>query len=225
MHSRQEPARIQTFKPRRGRYSTQMREGLAHGRHLIAMDALPPLVELFDGLPVILEIGFGLGDSTLQQAAAQPQHGILAVDVHTPGVGRLAAELDDRDIDNVRVIEGDALELLHERLPDASLAGIRVFFPDPWPKKKHHKRRILVPANLDAMARVLRPGGFLHFATDWQDYAEQAREAIAVHPGFTLLVPEEQPAMASAATRPRTKFEARGIAAGRHITDLVARRA
>lgn len=216
--------RIQTFKPRRGRYSTQMREGLEHGTARIELDALPSLDALFDGAPVILEIGFGLGEATLAQAQAHPDHGILAIDVHTPGVGRLLAELDARGITNVRVIEGDALELLHDRLPDASLAGIRVFFPDPWPKARHHKRRIIVPSNLAMMARVLRPGGFLHFATDWQQYADAARETIAANPAFRLLAPDEQPAIASATTRPRTKFESRGIAAGRAITDLVALR-
>lgn len=224
MQSRHEVARIQTFKPRRGRFSTQMLEGLEHGMHRLTLDALPPLREMFEGKPVILEIGFGLGESTMQQALAEPGFGILAIDVHTPGVGRLLAELDARGITNVRVVEGDALVLLHETLPNASLAGIRVYFPDPWPKKKHHKRRIIVPANLDMMARVLEPGGFLHFATDWVEYAEAAREMIAAHPAFQLLAIEEQPPIASKATRPRTKFESRGIAAGRVITDLVALR-
>ena len=217
-------ARIQTFKPRRGRYSTQMLEGLREGTARVSIDDVLTPSSLFGGAPVILEIGFGLGDATLVQAQAHPDHGILAIDVHTPGVGRLLAELDAHGITNVRVIEGDALELLHDRLPDASLAGIRVFFPDPWPKTRHHKRRILVPANLAMMARVLQPGGFLHFATDWQHYADEARTTISADARFRLLAPEEQPAIASAASRPRTKFEARGIAAGRTITDIVALR-
>ncbi len=214
--------RIQTFKPRRGRYSTQMREGLERGTQLVSMDDLPALPQLFDGRPVILEIGFGMGDATLAQAAAHPEYGILAIDVHTPGVGRLLAELDAHELGNVRVIEGDALELLHDVLPADSLAGIRVYFPDPWPKARHHKRRIVNAANLEAMARALQPGGFLHFATDWAHYAEAARAALTEHPAFTLLDAEAQPAIASAATRPHTKFELRGVAAGRSITDLVA---
>ena len=199
-----------------------MREGLEHGSSRLLIDEIPTLDEAFGGVPVILEIGFGLGEATLSQAAMHPDHGILAIDVHTPGVGRLLAELDARGITNVRVIEGDALELLHDRLPAASLAGIRVFFPDPWPKSRHHKRRIIVPSNLSMMARVLMPGGFLHFATDWQQYADAARETIAANADFRILSTEEQPAIASAATRPRTKFESRGIAAGRAITDIVA---
>lgn len=215
--------RIQTFKPRRGRYSTQQREALERATHLLTLDALPSPEILFDGLPVILEIGFGMGDATLAQAVAHPDHGILAIDVHTPGVGRLLAELEERGIGNVRVIEGDALALL-DALPANSLAGIRVFFPDPWPKARHHKRRIITTANLDLMASRIASGGFLHFATDWHDYAESARETITAHPAFVLIDESEQPPTASRATRPVTKFERRGIAAGRRITDLVARR-
>lgn len=213
--------RIQTFKPRRGRYSAQQREALERGTYLVELSRLPPLTELFADLPVILEIGFGMGDATLAQAVAHPDHGILAIDVHTPGVGRLLAELAERGIGNVRVIEGDALELL-DALPEASLAGIRVFFPDPWPKARHHKRRIITTANLDLMAPRLRSGGFLHFATDWDDYAVWAQDAIAAHPAFQLLEPAAQPEIASEVTRPQTKFENRGIAAGRAISDLVA---
>lgn len=215
--------RIQTFKPRRGRYSTQQREALERATHLLTLDALPSPEVLFEGLPVILEIGFGMGDATLAQAMAHPDHGILAIDVHTPGVGRLLAELEERAIGNVRVIEGDALALL-DALPEHSLAGIRVFFPDPWPKSRHHKRRIITTANLGLMASRIRSGGFLHFATDWQDYAEWAREVIDAHPAFVLLDESEQSPIASRVTRPATKFERRGIAAGRRITDLVARR-
>lgn len=224
MHSRHEPARIQTFKPRRGRYSLQQREALERGTHLLRTQDCADLAAYFGSAPVILEVGFGMGDATLAQAHAFPGHGILAVDVHTPGVGRLLAEAEAQGLDNVRVVEGDALELLHEVLGDGALAGIRVYFPDPWPKAKHHKRRIIVRDNLDAMARCLAPGGFLHFATDWADYAEWAEAAIAEHPAFRLLPADEQPTIASAATRPTTKFESRGRAAGRVITDLVALR-
>lgn len=215
--------RIQTFKPRRGRYSLQQREALDRATYLLALADLPDPLAICDGLPLILEIGFGMGDATLQQAVAHPDHAILAIDVHTPGVGRLLAELEERGISNVRVLEGDALTLLDD-LPNDSLAGIRVFFPDPWPKSRHHKRRIITPANLDLMAPRIAPGGFLHFATDWHEYAMWARDAISHHNAFTLLEESKQPAIASRATRPETKFERRGVAAGRVITDLVAKR-
>lgn len=214
--------RIKTFKPRRGRYSTQQLAALDRATFLVALDATPSLQDMFAERPVILEIGFGMGDATFAQALAHPEFGILAIDVHTPGVGRLLAELEARAISNVRVVEGDAIELLHSKLPAESLAGIRVFFPDPWPKTRHHKRRIITATNLDLMASRIRPGGFLHFATDWLEYAESARETIAAHPAFQLLSEHEQPAHASAANRPSTKFEARGLAAGRSITDLIA---
>lgn len=224
MQSRHAPARIYTFKPRRGRYSAQQREALERATFAVELEDARHPAALFAGAPVILEVGFGMGDATLAQAAQFPDHGILAIDVHTPGVGRLLAELEARGITNVRVIEGDALALLHDLLPDGSLAGIRVFFPDPWPKAKHHKRRIIVADNLSAMARCLAPGGFLHFATDWQDYAEWAQEAMRTHPAFRLLAVDEESPIASGRTRPTTKFESRGVAAGRAITDLVAER-
>ena len=216
--------RIQTFKPRRGRYSTQQREALERATYLVELVETTNLPALFGRLPVILEIGFGMGDATLVQAAEHPEYGILAVDVHTPGVGRLIAELEARGLTNVRVLESDAVELLHTQIADGSLAGIRVFFPDPWPKTRHHKRRIIHAANLDLMAQKISPGGFLHFATDWHEYAVWAREAIEANASFALLMESDQPNIASRATRPATKFEMRGIAAGREITDLVARR-
>ena len=214
--------RIQTFKPRRGRYSSQQRAALERATHLLTLDALPAREDIFEGKPFIIEIGFGMGDATLVQAARHPDIGILAIDVHTPGVGRLLAELEERGITNVRVIEGDALELIHDRLPTASALGIRVYFPDPWPKARHHKRRIITQSNLDAMARCLVPQGFLHFATDWAPYALAAQDEIAAHRQFRLLESDEHPELAKASERPRTKFEDRGIAAGRSITDLVA---
>ena len=171
---------------------------------------------------MILDIGFGMGDATLVQARQHPEVGILAIDVHTPGVGKLLAELDELGIDNVRVVEGDALALLHDQLPDASLIGMRIYFPDPWPKTRHHKRRIISPTNLDLFAAKLQPGGFIHFATDWQDYADAAREHLVAHPLFALQPDDVVLPYASRAARPLTKFERRGRAAGRTITDLIA---
>ena len=212
--------RIHTFKPRRGRYSQEQVAAIADSPFLVPLHETVPLAAHFDGMPVILDIGFGMGDATLVQAQQHPDVGILAIDVHTPGVGKLLAGLHDTS--NVRVVEGDAMALLHDVLPDASLAGIRVYFPDPWPKARHHKRRIINQHHLDVMARRLRPGGFLHFATDWQEYAEAARDNIAAHPSFALLAADAVLPYASAQDRPRTKFETRGIAAGRTITDLIA---
>ena len=163
-----------------------------------------------------------MGDATLVQAARHPDIGILAIDVHTPGVGKLLAELEESGIDNVRVVEGDALALLHDQLPEAAVIGLRIYFPDPWPKTRHHKRRIISPANLDLFAAKLQPGGFIHFATDWQNYADAARELLGAHPAFSLQPDDVELPYASRATRPPTKFERRGRAAGRTITDLIA---
>lgn len=215
-------SRIQTFKPRRGRYSQEQVAAIATSEFLVPLYETVPLSRHFGDTPVVLDIGFGMGDATVIQAAEHPEIGILAIDVHTPGVGRLLAQLAQQQLTNVRVVEGDALALLHEVLPEASVLGVRVYFPDPWPKKRHHKRRIITPANLDLFASRIAPGGFLHFATDWQEYADWAHECLAAHPDFAL-APDGLP-LASAHTRPRTKFESRGIAAGRRITDLVAQR-
>ena len=215
-------SRIQTFKPRRGRYSQEQVAAIATSPFLVPLHETVPLARHFGDAPVILDIGFGMGDATVIQASEHPEIGILAIEVHTPGVGRLLAQLEQRALTNVRVVEGDAMTLLHDLLPDASLIGVRVYFPDPWPKKRHHKRRIITPEHLDLLSRKIVDGGFLHFATDWQEYADWAADCLAEHPAFDL-VPEGLP-LASAETRPRTKFESRGVAAGRRITDLVARR-
>lgn len=211
--------RIQTFKPRRGRYSHEQVSAIERSPFLIQLEAAVPLHAHFGNKPVVLDIGFGMGDATVQQALQQPDVGVLAVEVHTPGVGKLLAMLSQRDVTNVRVIEGDALTLLHDVLSDRSLAGVRTYFPDPWPKKRHHKRRLITAENLDLLSRKIENGGFLHFATDWQDYADSAETALQHHPAFELVGTHP---LVSAAPRPRTKFEARGIAAGRRITDLVA---
>lgn len=213
---------IQTFKPRRGRYSQAQVAAIADSAFLVPCDETVSLHRLFGERPVILDIGFGMGDATVLQATQHPEVGILAIDVHTPGVGKLLVDVDIHGIENVRVIEGDAMALLRDILPAGSLIGIRIFFPDPWPKARHHKRRIISADHLGLMARVLEPGGFIHFATDWQAYADAARECIERHPDFTLLADDAVLPYASKASRPRTKFESRGIAAGRRITDLIA---
>ncbi len=219
-----EHERIHTFKKRRGRYTAQQTDALARlpERFMLEPSQLQPLSAHFDGRPVILEIGFGMGDATWRLALAQPQYGVLAVDVHTPGVGKLLAELETHGLDNVRVVEGDAVEILNDQLTAASLHGVRIFFPDPWPKKKHHKRRLVSAATLDLLADRIAPGGFVHFATDWLEYADVVRELLGQHPAFTLLPAGEAAAGADPQARPLTGYERRGLAVGRVITDLVA---
>ncbi|MDX1381767.1 MAG: tRNA (guanosine(46)-N7)-methyltransferase TrmB, partial [Xanthomonadales bacterium] len=159
--------------------------------------------------PVILEIGFGNGSATWRMAEAEPHHNFLGVEVHRPGVGRLLLQLAERGLGNVRVACADAVELLRRRVPPASLAGVRIYFPDPWPKKRHHKRRIVQPAFVDLLAARMAPGAVLHLATDWAGYAEHIREVMEAAPDF-----EPQFAGSGAGCRPdwrpETKYERRG---------------
>ncbi len=179
---------------------------------VVPVDGAPVgLVPLFgDDRPVVLDIGFGTGEVTAAMAADDPETGLLAVDVHTPGVGRLLLLAEKAGLTNVRVADGDAVTLLGMLAP-ASLAGIRVFFPDPWPKSKHRKRRLIRPAYADLMAARLRPGGWLHVATDWSDYAQQIRLVLGAQPS---LHPSPAP------PRPVTRYERAGLAKGHTVVDL-----
>jgi len=171
--------------------------------------------------PLVLEIGFGMGEATAALAQAEPERDLLAVDVHTPGVGSLLHQLSDRALTNVRVMVGDALDVLHDMLPPASLDEIRVFFPDPWPKARHHKRRLVGPAFAALVGSRLRPGGRLHCATDWAHYARQMLEVVAAEP---TLVNTHGGFAPRPAWRPVTRFEQRGLARGHEVFDVIARR-
>lgn len=179
--------RIRSFHARRGRITQA--QAAAIERHWAAwgveLDGSPlDLAELFGApdTPVVVEIGFGMGDATARMAAADPSTGILAVDVHTPGQGNLLALADRTGLTNVRVANGDAIVLLRDMLPPASLDGLRVYFPDPWPKPKHHKRRLIQPDFLALVTPLLRPGAVVHCATDWEPYAEQMLEVLTAAP-------------------------------------------
>ena len=174
--------------------------------------------ELFGRVaPLVLEIGSGMGETTLAIAKAHPGSDFLAVEVHGPGVGSLLNAIEREQLGNVRVIRHDALEVLQQMIGDESLAALHLFFPDPWPKKRHHKRRLVQPDTASLMARKLAPGGVLHAATDWADYAEHMEHVFAAEPlleraegGFTA--------------RPETKFASRGARLGHPIRDLYFRR-
>lgn len=185
------------------------------------MDEAPAhLSDLFGGLPAILEIGSGMGEATLAMAAADPATGILAVDVHTPGIGALLAGAERAGLTNVRVCVGDAVALM-DHLAPGSLAGIRAFFPDPWPKVRHHKRRLVQPAFVHRAAELLAPGGTLHLATDIAEYADQM---LAVCDAEPLLQNTADGFRARPAWRPETGYERRGLAAGRRSVDLILER-
>jgi tRNA (guanine-N7-)-methyltransferase len=166
--------------------------------------------------PLVLEIGSGMGDATAQIAKARPDSDFVAVEVHGPGIGSLLKLIGKEQLKNLRVIRHDALEVLDKMIPDGALAGIHLFFPDPWPKKRHHKRRLLQPAFAALAARKLAPGGYLHAATDWEDYASQIVEVLMAQPGLH----RENGAHA----RPSTKFELRGLKLGHKVHDFLFRR-
>lgn len=160
--------------------------------------------------PLVLEIGFGMGDSLYDMATANPSLNFVGVEVHKPGVGHLLTRLGSDDPGNLRVCHGDVQDFL-ARLAPASLARVQVYFPDPWPKKKHHKRRLLQPAFFDQLAVLLEPKGVLHFATDWEPYAEAVVETLAGDARFSAVTPP---------ARPETKYERRGTRLGHVVSDL-----
>jgi len=219
------PPAVPTYKLRRGRMGAHRREALE--RHLIGYQvpsgsARLDLESLFGpGRPVVLEIGFGSGSSTVTMAAADPDTGVLAADVHTPGVGHLVAALAESGLQNVRVHAGDGEELLRDRIASGSLAGVRVYFPDPWPKARHHKRRLVTARFAALVADRLAVGGLLHCATDWEPYAEQMCEVLSAEPGLEL---ESGGPVPRPAWRPVTRYEQRGLANGHRVADLLARR-
>jgi tRNA (guanine-N7-)-methyltransferase len=170
------------------------------------------------GAPLILEIGSGMGETTAAIAKAHPEVDFVAVEVHGPGVGSLLNRVAAAELANVKVVRHDALDVLEHMIADGTLAAIHLFFPDPWPKKRHHKRRLVQPAFAALAARKLKDGGILHAATDWPDYAEHMNAVFSKEP---LL----EPAAHGFTSRPVTKFESRGQRLGHPIRELLFRRA
>ncbi len=168
--------------------------------------------------PVVAEIGSGMGETTADIAQLHPGTNYLAIEVHTPGVGSLLRLIGERALANLRIVQHDAVEVMRDMVPPASLSGLHVFFPDPWPKKRHHKRRLLQPATAALLAARLAPGGYLHFATDWEDYAQEALSVLSATPGLANSSAGFSP---RPATRPETKFERRGLDLGHQVRDLL----
>jgi tRNA (guanine-N7-)-methyltransferase len=168
--------------------------------------------------PKILEIGFGMGAATAQIAATNPDKDYLGIEVHTPGVGNLLKLMEEQGITNLRVIQHDAVEVLRHMIADGSLDGVHIFFPDPWPKKRHHKRRLLQTEFVALLCRKLKPGGYLHFATDWEEYAQWTLEVLRAEPKLANTVTDYAP---RPEYRPLTKFEQRGLNLGHGVWDLI----
>jgi tRNA (guanine-N7-)-methyltransferase len=203
---------IRTFHPRRGRLSARHRDALVR--------LLPRYGFVGSERPLVLEIGSGMGEAAVAMAAADPGRDYVAVEIHTPGIANLLALVEERDLPNVRVVEGDALELLRDEIAPGRLEAIHVFFPDPWPKMRHHKRRLVQPSHVALLASRLRPGGVLHCATDDEGYA------LAMLATLSSSILENCCATFAArpASRPHTKFEQRAVDAGRAVFDLMFRR-
>jgi tRNA (guanine-N7-)-methyltransferase len=162
--------------------------------------------------PLVLEIGSGMGETTAAIAQSRPDTDFIAVEVHGPGVGSLLKRIDALELGNLRVIRHDAVDVLESMIADESLAGLHLFFPDPWPKKRHHKRRLVQAPFATLAARKLGAGGYLHAATDWPDYAMQMDEVLSANSSFEKSDPQQ---------RPMTKFERRGIGLGHPVRDLL----
>jgi len=213
---------IRSYHARRGRLSPRQRDALIElGRHYDLATAPDPLdLDVVFGrrAPRVLEIGSGLGDAALLTAAQHPELDYIAADVHTKGIARTLLEMEQQKLTNLRVLHGDALDFVSRRLTPRSLQQILVFFPDPWPKARHNKRRLVRPEFAAAAVRALEPGGTLHLATDDRQYAQVMREVIRARPELTCTHDG-----ARVPSRARTKYEQAGERAGRHAVDLVYR--
>ena len=168
--------------------------------------------------PTVLEIGFGMGGATAAIAAARPDINFIGVEVHEPGVGALLKLIDEGKLENLRIVQHDAVEVLRHMVPQKSLAGVHIYFPDPWHKKRHHKRRLIQPGFVSQLVRYLAPGGYLHCATDWEPYAQQMLEVLSAEPQLHNTSEGYAP---RPDWRPLTKFEHRGMNLGHGVWDLM----
>jgi tRNA (guanine-N7-)-methyltransferase len=214
---------LRSFVLRAGRMGTGQQRALAElgPRYLLPFEPVQPLdwaTHFGRQAPRVLEIGFGMGDATAQIAAALPGTDFIGIEVHVPGVGALLKRIGEEGLSNLRLIQHDAVEVLQQMVAPASLDGVHIFFPDPWHKKRHNKRRLIQPAFVALLASRLAPGGYVHCATDWQPYAEQMLEVLAAEPALANTAATYAP---RPAYRPLTKFENRGLKLGHGVWDLV----
>jgi len=218
------PKTIKSFVRRAGRTTTGQAKAF---EDLGPRYILPYTATLLDATaafgrsaPLVLEIGFGMGEATAHIARVRPQDNFLCCEVHEPGVGALLKRIGEQGQTNIRIVQHDAVEVLDHMLAPASLDGVHIFFPDPWHKKKHNKRRLIQPPLVAKLAARLKPGGYIHCATDWQPYAEQMLQVLSAEP---LLVNTAEGFAPQPEYRPLTKFENRGLRLGHGVWDLVFR--
>ncbi|SEG78895.1 tRNA (guanosine(46)-N7)-methyltransferase TrmB [Marinobacterium lutimaris] len=218
---------VRSFVVRAGRMTEGQERALKENWPLYGLELSGGMLdfrELFgDDRPVILEIGFGMGDSLIEMARQAPEKGFIGIEVHPPGVGRLLSRVREEGLENIRVFGEDAIEVLAQCIPDNSLAGLQLFFPDPWPKKRHHKRRIVQPEFAQTIRKKLAIGGVFHMATDWENYAEHMMEVMSAAEGYRNAAGagefSPQPDW-----RPVTKFQKRGENLGHGVWDLMFER-
>ena len=219
------PKGIKSYVRRAGRTTSGQAKALEElGPRYVLDYAAAPLdaaVAFGRTAPLILEIGFGMGEATAHIARVRPDDNFLCCEVHEPGVGALLKRIGEQAIENIRILQHDAVEVLEHMLTPGSLAGVHIFFPDPWHKKRHNKRRLIQPPLVAKLADRLQPGGYIHCATDWQPYAEQMLEVLSAEP---LLVNTADGYAPQPEYRPLTKFENRGVRLGHGVWDLVFKR-
>ena len=216
---------IRSYVLRQGRVSNAQRRAVDTLLSVYGIDYAPGglnFAQLFGrSAPTILEIGFGMGETTALIAQAQPENNYLGIEVHTPGVGSLLKLIAEERLTNLRLIQHDAVEVLEHMIAPAALAGAHIFFPDPWPKKRHHKRRLIQSGFVALLASRLAPGAYVHAATDWQEYAEQILAVFGAEPGLANTAPGFAP---RPDYRPLTKFENRGLKLGHGVWDIIFRK-
>jgi len=216
---------IRSFVLREGRFTEGQRKAyercwLQFGIDCIAGEKLDPTQLFGNSHPLYLEIGFGNGEALAETASQHPENNYIGIEVHRPGVGHLLLKLEEQGLNNVKTIRHDAMEVLRHHLPEECLDGAMLFFPDPWHKKRHHKRRIVQPEFVSLLAQLLKPGGIVHMATDWEDYATHMMQVLSHSPEFENSQGEGKFAPRPE-TRPVTKFEQRGHRLGHGVWDLL----
>ncbi|BBH14625.1 MULTISPECIES: tRNA (guanosine(46)-N7)-methyltransferase TrmB [Chromobacterium] len=216
---------IRSFVLRQGHLSPGQQRAMDEGMPRWGIEYRPERIDLEQAFgraaPKILEIGFGMGGATAEIAAANPDQDYLGVEVHSPGVGNLCKLIAEKELSNLRIIRHDAVEVLDHMLADGSLDGVHIFFPDPWHKKRHNKRRLIQAPLVEKLITKLKPGGYLHAATDWEDYALQIMDVFSSQPQLVNTADGYAP---RPDYRPLTKFEARGIKLGHGVWDVIFRR-